>query len=76
MEVLKSNLGPRGTLKMLVSGAGDIKITKDGAVLLHEMVCCSNRARPPLVNASPFPLAPANPTPDRWHDRPHGHGPG
>lgn len=23
----------------LVSGAGDIKITKDGNVLLHEMVC-------------------------------------
>jgi len=36
-EVLKSNLGPRGTMKMLVSGAGDIKITKDGNVLLHEM---------------------------------------
>jgi len=36
-NVLKSNLGPRGTLKMLVSGAGDIKITKDGNVLLHEM---------------------------------------
>merc|ERR1712137_694230 len=36
-EVLKSNLGPKGTLKMLVSGAGDIKITKDGNVLLHEM---------------------------------------
>merc|ERR1711936_964332 len=36
-EVLKTNLGPRGTMKMLVSGAGDIKITKDGNVLLHEM---------------------------------------
>jgi T-complex protein 1 subunit zeta len=36
-EVLKSNIGPRGTLKMLVSGAGQIKITKDGNVLLHEM---------------------------------------
>jgi len=35
--VLKSNLGPRGTLKMLVGGAGQIKITKDGSVLLHEM---------------------------------------
>jgi hypothetical protein len=29
--------GPRGTLKMLVGGAGQIKITKDGNVLLHEM---------------------------------------
>jgi T-complex protein 1 subunit zeta len=36
-QVLKSNLGPKGTLKMLVSGGGDIKLTKDGNVLLHEM---------------------------------------
>lgn len=37
MEVLKSNIGPKGTLKMLVGGGGQIKITKDGNVLLHEM---------------------------------------
>ncbi|KFG43517.1 putative chaperonin zeta subunit [Toxoplasma gondii p89] len=36
-EVVKSNFGPHGTLKMLVGGAGQIKITKDGCVLLHEM---------------------------------------
>jgi T-complex protein 1 subunit zeta len=36
-NVLQSNLGPRGTMKMLVSGSGDIKITKDGEVLLKEM---------------------------------------
>ena len=36
-NVLRSNLGPRGTLKMLVGGAGQIKLTKDGNVLLHEM---------------------------------------
>ncbi|KAA8498648.1 T-complex protein 1 subunit zeta 2 [Porphyridium purpureum] len=36
-EVLRSNLGPKGTMKMLVSGAGDIKLTKDGNVLLNEM---------------------------------------
>lgn len=36
-NVLKTNLGPKGTLKMLVGGAGQIKITKDGNVLLHEM---------------------------------------
>ena len=35
--VLKTNLGPRGTLKMLVGGAGQIKLTKDGNTLLHEM---------------------------------------
>ncbi|XP_048583092.1 T-complex protein 1 subunit zeta isoform X1 [Nematostella vectensis] len=36
-DVLKTNLGPKGTMKMLVSGSGDIKLTKDGNVLLHEM---------------------------------------
>mmetsp|Transcript_46743 Transcript_46743/g.94284 ORF Transcript_46743/g.94284 Transcript_46743/m.94284 type:complete len:543 (-) Transcript_46743:258-1886(-) len=36
--VLRSNLGPRGTLKMLVGGAGQIRITKDGKVLLYEMM--------------------------------------
>jgi T-complex protein 1 subunit zeta len=36
-EVMKTNLGPRGTLKMLVGGAGQIKITKDGHALLGEM---------------------------------------
>eukprot|EP00768_Dysnectes_brevis_P008909 gnl/Dysnectes_brevis/844_a931_4046.p1 GENE.gnl/Dysnectes_brevis/844_a931_4046~~gnl/Dysnectes_brevis/844_a931_4046.p1 ORF type:complete len:550 (+),score=182.35 gnl/Dysnectes_brevis/844_a931_4046:38-1651(+) len=37
MQILKTNFGPTGTLKMLVSGAGEIKITKDGAVLLKEL---------------------------------------
>lgn len=36
-DVLRSNLGPRGTMKMLVSGAGLVKITKDGNTLLGEM---------------------------------------
>ncbi|EER23243.1 T-complex protein 1 subunit zeta [Coccidioides posadasii str. Silveira] len=36
-DVLKSNLGPSGTIKMLVDGAGGIKLTKDGNVLLREM---------------------------------------
>lgn len=36
-EIMKTNLGPRGTLKMLVGGAGQIKITKDGCALLNEM---------------------------------------
>ena len=36
-EVLRTNIGPSGTNKMLVGGAGQIKITKDGNVLLHEM---------------------------------------
>lgn len=36
-EVMRSNLGPKGTLKMLVGGAGQIKLTKDGSVLLHDM---------------------------------------
>ena len=29
-DVLRTNLGPRGTIKMLVGGAGDVKLTKDG----------------------------------------------
>jgi len=36
-DILKTNLGPRGTMKMLVSGAGQIKLTKDGHVLLQDM---------------------------------------
>lgn len=36
-NVLKTNLGPKGTIKMLVSGAGAVKLTKDGKVLLDEM---------------------------------------
>jgi len=36
-EVLKTNLGPKGTIKMLVGGAGQVKLTKDGRVLLYEM---------------------------------------
>lgn len=39
-DVLKTNLGPKGTLKMLVSGSGDIKLTKDGNTLLHQMQVC------------------------------------
>lgn len=35
--MIKRTLGPRGTLKMLVDGSGQIKITKDGKVLLSEM---------------------------------------
>ena len=35
--VIRSNIGPKGTEKMLVGGAGQVKITKDGNVLLHEM---------------------------------------
>ena len=27
-EVMKTNLGPKGTVKMLVGGAGDLKLTK------------------------------------------------
>ena len=37
LNVLQSNLGPQGTLKLLVGGAGQLKLTKDGLVLLKEM---------------------------------------
>ncbi|WVZ96252.1 hypothetical protein U9M48_041916 [Paspalum notatum var. saurae] len=36
-DVVKTNLGPKGTIKMLVGGAGDLKLTKDGNTLLKEM---------------------------------------
>ena len=36
-EVLRTNLGPKGTIKMLIGGAGQVKLTKDGNVLLKEM---------------------------------------
>ncbi|XP_044314809.1 T-complex protein 1 subunit zeta-like [Drosophila rhopaloa] len=36
-KLMATNLGPKGTTKMLVSPAGDIRITKDGNVLLNEM---------------------------------------
>merc|ERR1712100_324288 len=36
-EVLKTNLGPTGTMKMLVDGAGDVTLTKDGNSLLTRM---------------------------------------
>ena len=35
--MLSSNLGPKGTLKLLVDGSGNLKLTKDGKVLLTEM---------------------------------------
>lgn len=37
-DIIKTNLGPKGSYKMLVTGAGTIKITKDGNVLLNEMM--------------------------------------
>jgi len=37
MNIMKTNLGPQGTLKMLVGGAGQISLTKDGCVLLKSM---------------------------------------
>ncbi|KAF3629492.1 putative ribonuclease H protein-like [Capsicum annuum] len=36
-DVLKTNLGPKGTIKMFVGVAGDIKLTKDGNTLLKDM---------------------------------------
>ncbi|PWN26950.1 T-complex protein 1 zeta subunit [Jaminaea rosea] len=36
-QVVSANLGPRGSLKLLVDGSGNLKMTKDGKVLLTEM---------------------------------------
>jgi len=38
LRVLQSNLGPTGTLKLLVGGSvNQLRLTKDGRTLLHEM---------------------------------------
>merc|ERR1711871_1220254 len=36
-SVMRSNIGPTGTMKMLVDGAGEITLTKDGSHLLASM---------------------------------------
>mmetsp|Transcript_49599 Transcript_49599/g.116962 ORF Transcript_49599/g.116962 Transcript_49599/m.116962 type:complete len:521 (+) Transcript_49599:39-1601(+) len=36
-EVVRNSLGPNGSLKILVSGSGEIKISKNGTFLLKEM---------------------------------------
>jgi T-complex protein 1 subunit zeta len=41
MDVMKTNLGPRGTIKMLVSGSGDIKLTK--VRWLRKRAACAQR---------------------------------
>ncbi|XP_003382029.1 hypothetical protein Tsp_11127 [Trichinella spiralis] len=45
LEIMRTNLGPKGTMKMLVSGSGDIKISKDGNVLLNEMVLNAKKCK-------------------------------
>lgn len=74
-NVVKSNLGPRGTLKMLVDGAGQLKMTKDGKVLLSEMQIqvrpslCTRAHRAELTPGHPArrtrppPSSPAPPSP-------------
>lgn len=54
-DVLKSNLGPSGTLKMLVDGAGQITLTKDGQKLLREMTIQNPTGMSPEL-VMPFPL--------------------
>lgn len=36
-QVYETNIGPSGTLKMLITPSGSIKVTKDGAVLSREI---------------------------------------
>lgn len=36
-DLIKTNFGPAGTLKLILGGAGDISITKDGAALLADL---------------------------------------
>lgn len=44
-DVMKTNLGPKGTVKMLVGGAGDLKLTK---------VCFSSHLRQHGVLSTPL----------------------
>lgn len=64
--------GPRGTLKMLVGGAGQIKLTKDGSVLLHEMQIQHPTATMIARNATAqddITVRHAPAAPLRWGDR-------
>jgi len=36
-DIIKNNLGPNGTIKILVTNSGEIKTSKDGGYLLNEM---------------------------------------
>ena len=36
-QVYETNIGPFGTLKMLITPSGSIKVTKDGAILSREI---------------------------------------
>jgi T-complex protein 1 subunit zeta len=36
-DIMKTNFGPHGSLKLLVNRSGEIKLTKEGSVLLREM---------------------------------------
>ena len=63
-EVLKSNLGPRGTLKMLVDGAGTWRgpcpgQTQAASVSVETPLACQQRGPPQVCDAhAPLPLAP------------------
>ena len=83
-DVMKTNLGPRGTIKMLVSGAGDIKLTKvrlcsasRGAETHHTgqpgLTCTHMHTRAGRQRAAPRD---ADPEPDGHHDRTHRCGAG
>ena len=43
--IVRTNLGPKGMDKMLVSGMGDITITNDGATIMREMDIAQPAAR-------------------------------
>ena len=89
MDVMKTNLGPRGTIKMLVSGAGDIKLTKvrrrraPGAgarrpAVPRQRAESERRARFALCCAGRQCAAArdADPEPHGHHDRAHRRGAG
>lgn len=77
-EVMKTNLGPRGTIKMLVSGAGDIKLTKARAIAFASAVVLppSLFDHPVLSGRQRAAAGDADSEPDGDYDRPHRGGAG
>lgn len=59
LDVMKTNLGPRGTIKMLVSGAGDLKLTKARA---HCPAATAAGRQQPGLAAPPAAQQPGGPS--------------
>jgi len=76
-DVMKTNLGPRGTIKMLVSGAGDLKLTKARSGAAEKRRRGEERREEARLSRALSPgrqraaARDADPEPDSDHDRAH-----